>query len=256
MGRVAFDDIERYGGQGGAGFFSLKNDKDVAQVRILYNGVEDIEGYAVHKVDVRGSQYGRYVNCLRKYDEPRENCPFCRENIAQQVRLFIPLYNIDEDKMQIWDRGKKFASKITSLCSRYPNLVSHVFEIERNGKPKDQQTSYEIYEVDKDDTTLEDLDIDIPDMLGGVVLDKSADDMEYYLEEGEFPPDEDEEELPVRRRGSRRDESDTDGEESEEEERPRGRRVSSRNSVRERRTPAKSNSAKSRRENKSDEEEF
>lgn len=249
MGRVAFDDIDRYGGQGGAGFFSLKNDKDVAQVRILYNGVEDVEGYAVHKVATPDSQYGRYVNCLRKYDEPRENCPFCREGIAQQVRLFIPLYNIDEDKMQIWDRGKKFASKITSLCSRYPDLVSHVFEIERNGKPKEQTTTYEIYEIDKDDTTLEDLDIDIPDMIGGVVLDKSVDDMEYYLEAKEFPPEEDEE--PVRRRTSRHAES--DNEEDEENERPRSRRNTSSNNSRSggRRTPAKSG-----RRGRNDEEDF
>lgn len=235
MGRVNFDDIDHYGGSGGAGFFKLENDKDIAQVRILYNGIEDVEAFAVHKVETSDSKYGRYVSCLRSYNEPKDNCPFCREGILQQVRLFIPLYNIDEDKVQIWDRGKKFAQKITSLCSRYPNLVSHVFEIERNGKKGEQTTTYEIYEVDQDDTTIEDLDVQMQDILGGAVLEKSADDMEYYLEANEFPPgDEDE---PVRRRtSSRRNDSDED---EEEEERPRrsGRR-SSRNSRNSRRTPA------------------
>ena len=225
MGRVAFDDIDNYGGQGGAGFFRLKKDKEVAQVRFLYNGIEDVEAYAVHKVDTPDSKYGRYVNCLRSYDEPKDNCPFCREGVPQQVRLFIPLYNIDEDKIQIWDRGKTFAHKMTSLCSRYPNLVSHVFEIERNGKENDKKTTYETYEVDKDDTTLEDLDVQIQDILGGAVLDKTAEDMEYYLEAKEFPPDEDEDEEPVRRRPSRRRDSDEDDyDEDEVDEEPKSRR--------------------------------
>ena len=225
MGRVAFDDIDNYGGQGGAGFFRLKKDKEVAQVRFLYNGIEDVEAYAVHKVDTPDSKYGRYVNCLRSYDEPKDNCPFCREGVPQQVRLFIPLYNIDEDKIQIWDRGKTFAHKMTSLCSRYPNLVSHVFEIERNGKEIDKKTTYETYEVDKDDTTLEDLDVQIQDILGGAVLDKTAEDMEYYLEAKEFPPDEDEDEEPVRRRPSRRRDSDEDDyDEDEVDEEPKSRR--------------------------------
>lgn len=238
MGRVKFDDIDHYGGSGGAGFFKLENDKDIAQVRILYNGIEDVEAYAVHKVETPDSKYGRYVSCLRSYNEPKDNCPFCRDGIAQQVRLFIPLYNIDEDKVQIWDRGKKFAQKITSLCSRYPDLVSHVFEIERNGKKGEQTTTYEIYEVDQDDTTIEDLGVQMQDILGGAVLEKSVDDMEYYLEAKEFPPEDDEE--PVRRRTSsrRRNEEEDDELPFEEEEEPKNRGRRSESSRSTRRTPA------------------
>ena len=242
MGRVAFDEIDNYGGQGGAGFFRLKKDKEVAQVRFLYNDIEDVEAYAVHKVDTPDSKYGRYVNCLRSYDEPKDNCPFCREGVPQQVRLFIPLYNIDEDKIQIWDRGKTFAHKMTSLCSRYPNLVSHIFEIERNGKENDKKTTYEVYEVDQDDTTLEDFD-ELQDILGGAVLEKSVDDMEYYLEEKEFPPEEGDDE-PVRRRTSSRgkkvEEDDELPFDEEEEEAPRRSRSERSERSSGRRTPAKS----------------
>ena len=101
--------------------------------------------------------------------------------------------------------------KMTSLCSRYAtkgNLVNNVFEVERNGKPKDQKTTYEIYQIDTDDTELEDLP-ELPQILGGLVLDKTAEDMEYYLEEGQFPPTEDEEEAPVRRRSSQPERRDT-----------------------------------------------
>ena len=202
MARFNYSEAEKYGGQGGAGYFSLKNDKDVATVRFMYNGIDDVEGYAVHQVEVDGKK--RYVNCLRAYNEPIDKCPFCREKKFQQAKLFIPIYNVDEDKAQIWERGKKFFAKISSLCARYANgvnLVSQQFEIERNGKAHDTQTTYEIFPVERpDETTLDDLP-DIPNILGSVVLDKTAEDMEFYLENGTFPSDD----APVRRRSQRSD---------------------------------------------------
>lgn len=194
MGSFGVEDVDHYGGSGGAGFFKLENHGDKAQVRFLYSDIKDVQGYAVHRVKVSGSKWGKDVNCLRNYNDPVDVCPFCREKYAQEAKLYIPLYNLDEDKYQIWSRGKKWFQKISSLCSRYPNLVSHIFEIERNGKANDQQTTYEVYEIEQDDTTLEDFD-NIPDPLKGAVLNKTAEDMEYYIQEGEFPPEEDEEEV-------------------------------------------------------------
>ena len=46
----ANEDMDHYGGQGSAGFFSLKDDKDTARVRFMYSGIEDVQGYAVHEV--------------------------------------------------------------------------------------------------------------------------------------------------------------------------------------------------------------
>lgn len=196
MARFRHDEVDHYGGQGGAGYFSLKNDKDVATVRFMYNSVDDVEGYAVHQVEINGKK--RYVNCLREYNQPVDMCPFCRDKKFQTAKLFIPLYNEDEKKVQVWERGKKFFAKISSICARYPNVVSHKFEIERNGKPHETTTTYEIYEVGSDDTTLEDLP-EVQDPVGTIILDKSADDMEFYLENGYFPPDGDED-MPIRRR--------------------------------------------------------
>ena len=164
----------------------------------MYNSVDDVEGYAVHQVEIDGKK--RYVNCLREYNQPKDACPFCRANMFTTAKLFIPVYNIDEDKVQMWERGKKFISKISSICARYPDVVSHKFEIERNGKKGETTTTYEIYEVGKDETTLEDLP-DVANPLGSIVLDKSADDMEFYLDNEYFPPDG--EEAPVRRREPR-----------------------------------------------------
>lgn len=195
MGRFGAGDLSHYGGSGGTGFFSLRGDGDVAQVRFLYDSIEDVEGYAVHEVEVDGRK--RYVNCLRSYNEPVDNCPFCREGHRQLVKLFVPVYSVSEKRTLIWERGKQFFAKISSLCGRYQHLVSHVFEIERNGKPGDTQTTYEIFPIEPfegDGSTLDDFE---PLDLSGFVLEKSAEDMEYYLQESQFPPTDDD--MPVRR---------------------------------------------------------
>ena len=199
MARFKAEDAEKYGGQGGGGYFGLKNDKDVATVRFMYNSMDDVEGYAVHEVEIDGRK--RWVNCLRDYNQPKDDCPFCKAGRFQTAKLFIPLYNVDEDKCQVWERGKKFFSKISSICARYATkdpLVSHTFEIERKGQSGDMQTTYEIYETGNDNTTLDDLP-DRLDILGNVVLDKTADEMQYYLDNGEFPVEDD---IPIRRRQS------------------------------------------------------
>lgn len=268
MPRFNASDIDKYGSAGGGGFFKLSNDGDKAKIRFMYETAEDVEAYAVHVVEIDGRR--RNVNCLREYNQPVEDCPFCRERYPVRVRLFLPVYNIKEKKVQIWERGKTFMRKLTGLFARYPDFVSHVFEVERNGEVGDMQTTYEVYEVKKDDTQLEDLP-DVPDILGGTVLDKSANDMEYYIEEGDFPPDEDEEDAPpVRRRTSAKktrkreedeedeledddlesdDEDADDDEEDEEEARPSARRAArtnreERTSRQSRRTPARSNKRK------------
>jgi hypothetical protein len=211
MARFSAANADNYGGTGGTGYFSLKNDKDVARVRFMYNGIDDVEGFAVHEVHINDKK--RYVNCLRDYNEPKDKCPFCANNMFVTAKFFIPLYNIESERTQVWERGKKFVSKISSICSRYPNLVSHTFEIERNGQAGSTQTTYEIYEVDKDDTTLEDLP-EMPEILGSVVLDKTADEMEYYLDNGDFPEN-DNNSRPERRTSRNED----------REDRPTGRRT-------------------------------
>lgn len=187
MARFGVNDAAKYGGQGGAGYLSLKNDKDVARVRFLFNGIEDVEGFAVHEIELDGKK--RYVNCLREYGDPVDVCPCCQGKLPTYVKYFVPLFNIDQGKIQTWERGKKFGAKLSSMCSRYPNLVSHTFEIERNGVAGDQQTSYEIYETGQDNATLEDFD-EVPDVLGTHVLDKTADELECFMNDGYFPGEE------------------------------------------------------------------
>ena len=53
---------------------------------------------------------------------------------------------------------------------------------------------------DDDDTVLEDLP-EVPDVIGGLVLDKSKEEMQYYLDYNEFPGSESD--SPARRNSTR-----------------------------------------------------
>ena len=193
--KIGINDAENYGGNGGGGFFSLKDDKDTAQVRFLYDKIEDVEGFAIHEVEIDGKK--RAVNCLREYGAPLDDCPFCKKGYPVRVKYYVPLLQIKDGKTVLWERGKKFGSKLSSMCSRFPHLVSHIFEIERNGKAGDQQTTYEIYEVAQDENVSIE-DFEIPQPLGTVVLDKTAEDMQYFLDRGVFL-DSGNDSAPVRR---------------------------------------------------------
>ena len=125
MARLTGDNIEQYRASDGGGnrfnYFSLKDDKDTARARLLYNGAEDIEGFTVHRVKV--GDYERPVNCLYEKDGSIDDCPFCREKYPKQARMFIPLYNEDAGEIQIWERPNSFYGKVSGLCSRYPNRL-------------------------------------------------------------------------------------------------------------------------------------
>ena len=136
-------------------------------------------------------QVSTYVDCKREsYNSPVDDCPFCKAGKAQLAKMFIPVYRVDTQEVQIWERGKKFFTQLEGLCRRLPEgapMCAQVYEIERNGKPKDTQTTYGIYPIGvPDNTTLEDLP-ESGDIIGGLVLSKTEDDMNYYLHTGEFP---------------------------------------------------------------------
>lgn len=198
MARFRADEADNYGGNGGGAFFALKNDKDTAKVHFMANSMEDITGYAVHQVMIDGKN--RYVNCLREYTDPLDACPFCAAGMKIQAKLFIPMFNIDTNEVQIWERGKTFLSRLSSLVSRYNPLVAWAFEIERNGKTGDTNTTYEIFSLEETDTTLDALP-EIPDPIGTIILDKSFDDMQYFADYGTFPVDQQPE--PATQRGGR-----------------------------------------------------
>ena len=217
MARFTGNNIEQYKSAGDrkTGFFKLADNGDTAKVRLLYSKVDDIEMFTVHRVKV--GDYERPVNCLLEDGAPLDDCPFCREKYQKQARLVIPLFNEDVGQFQTWERPQSFYGKIANLVSRYPNIYTQIYEVERRGAKGYQKTDYDFFPIGQPDGTtiddiLDDCELDeFPKALGTVILDKSADDMEYYIKHGEFPSADSD--APVRRRGS---------EDSDRSERRRG----------------------------------
>lgn len=183
MAQIGINEVENYG-NGGSNFFSLKNDKDVAQIRFMYNQSADLSGYSVHEIEVDGKK--RYVNCIRAYNEPVENCPLCAAKAKIIVKFFVKVYDIKDQIVKIWERGRGHGQWMSGLFTRYNPLVGAVIEIERNGKAGDKGTTYQPFPITVDDTKLEDLP-EAVEPLGTIILDKTFDDLDFYVKSGFFP---------------------------------------------------------------------
>lgn len=213
MSRLTGENIEQFrSGNGGEfkkiDYLSLKKDKEIAKIRLLYNGADDIEAYVVHRVKVRFNdrEFDLPVNCLA--ENSIEDCPFCKAKLPKSARIYIPVFDEKDGTFKFWDRPNSFYSQLSGVCSRNPNTVSQVFEIERNGEEGSNRPGYQFYPIGQPDGTtiddiLDDCDFEeMPDPVGTKILDKTADEMEYYITHGEFPSERSDEDVPVRRRGS------------------------------------------------------
>ena len=123
---------ERYGD-----FFMLRNDGDSADVIFLYESYEDVLIADVHYI--KSNEYSGYAHCVGN------SCPACGKGIRVQSKLFIPLYNITEQKIEFWDRNSRFENQlITDVLENYPNPSQYVFTITRHGAAGSMDTTYEI----------------------------------------------------------------------------------------------------------------
>ena len=225
MARISNANIEQYRPSGSNSnstkskrhYLTLKDNGNIARGRILCENAEDIECMEVHRVKV--GDYEREVNC--RFDKENggtiDDCPFCKAGIKKTAKIFIPFFNKEAEEgseIQIFERPYGYYSKISNYCARYNPIVGTEVEIERRGEAGYQKTDYDIFPVgDRDGTTVNDILDDcgveeLPKILGLYVLDKSAEDMEYYVANGEFPPyNNANEDIPQRRRTATSDEA-------------------------------------------------
>lgn len=164
--------MENYKG-GSNEFFTLKDDKDTAVVRFLYESEDDLDIYAVHEVNVGGKK--RYAECSQKSD-----CPLCASGNRPKARMFLQLIDGRDNKMKTWERGQRMIPIILGLFNKYGSLVNREYEIERHGKAGDTGTVYQLYALDKDNATLEDFD-EKQDLLDGFIFTWTHEDMNRYL---------------------------------------------------------------------------
>ncbi len=181
MARFTYQESENYGTPKSS-FFSLKDDKDTAKIRFLFNTLDDLCGVTCHEVQV--GDWRIDVECLRAYNEPVSKCPLCEAEYKLKTMLFVPIYDEDAKESKIWSRGKKFFDKLSSLCMRYNPIVSTPFEVERNGKKGDTSTTYELFPMRTDNSRVE----DFPEIKaeGTAFQVKTYNELREFLRTGQF----------------------------------------------------------------------
>lgn len=183
MARFKADQADNYKPVGSGSFFSLQNDKDFETVRFMYNTMDDVEAFSVHEIQVGDQTY--WVNCLREYDQPVDDCPLCASGNKIQVKLWVPLYIENTGEVKIWERGRTFIAQLTSASRRFNPLCATTFDIERNGKKGDQNTTYALINVPGEPKTLEELP-ELPNIVGTVVREFTFEQLEEYLQTGKI----------------------------------------------------------------------
>ena len=207
MGKINYDDVDKYGNNSDTEFLKLTNDGDMATVQLLVSDMEDLDIYNCHNVQVgtwdNGDPKTRFVSCLRNYDDPLDVCPFCQAGLKTQVVLMLPMFDIKDGKVKIWNRGKTFIPKIKNLINRWGDMRYKPVDIIRNGAKGDKKTRYDIQISPAEPVDIE--NVEKPEFLGGYIMDKSADEMQEYLDTGSFPDadnNDNEDNTHVRRRNT------------------------------------------------------
>ena len=174
------------------GYFSLKNDKDQAIVRIMVDSPEQLKIVGIHRVTVGGRL--RAVNCMRDPREPIENCPFCAADKRLEYRVYIPVIEYTRDdqgkirpRAKVWERSALYVDTITNLIDNYGPLSDSIFKIIRNGESGSKNTTYDImygnpsvYKPElypKDETLFEGYEV-----IGTTVLDPTVEEAVQILQ--------------------------------------------------------------------------
>lgn len=190
MARINFNDIDNYSPNVGTDWLRLVDDGDNTLVQFLFRDLEDLDIFSVHEeklINKDGKEVTRSVNCLRKdYNDPLDICPLCEKGKQPKPMIILTMFDHNDNKVKIWQRGKKFIEMLKGYLVDYPDLTKVVFRLTRNGKRNDQRTTYSLVPV----TNVEPIDIseiERPKLLGRFILDKNADEMRTFIETGEFP---------------------------------------------------------------------
>lgn len=189
---VGINDVDNYKSGGDYNYLSLKEDGDTAKVRFYIESIDDLKFYVVHKIMTKDNK-PRYVNCLRTYDQPIEDCPFCKEALQNKeynttVKMFLPVFDMQDKQVKLFERGRTFKDEIQGHIRRNSPLVNYPCEIERCGAKGDTNTVYKVYPLaqEKDNTLIKDLP-EVENLIGTYILDFSIEDMENFLETGKIP---------------------------------------------------------------------
>jgi len=177
---MAFKSVEQFNDDRYHGLFRLVNDGDHADVIFLYQSMKDMLVAQAHYI--KSADYSGYVHCCE------QGCPACGKGIRVQTKLFIPIYNIDKDEIEFWDRNMKFEPVMEqTVFNRFPNPSEFVFRITRHGVPNDINTTYSIEAVGKNaigpyGALLAKFNTKMPDAYSVVIKDASVSELTAMLQ--------------------------------------------------------------------------
>jgi hypothetical protein len=229
MGRIRPEDADKYQNSSGE-FFILKDDKDTAVVHFMAETLDDLDIYVIHKV--KDGDKTRNVSCLRNAGEPVDNCPLCASGFKPEVRVFAQMYDVNEGKIKVWDRGKSFLQLLEPISRRNPKLYEVPIEIERNGKAGDAKTRYSLFPLVNDENypIMQPEDFPEPIEICGrektIVLDKTYEELEDFLNGASLVEgSEQAQEEPKQRQSLRKQPQEQAPQQKRESITPRGRRT-------------------------------
>ena len=182
---MGFKKLSEYNEQKYEGRFILRDDGDSADVVILYRGIDDVVEVDSHYI--KSADYNGYVCCTGR------GCPACGKGIRIQPKLFIPVYDIKNDKVLFWDRTTRFEAQLNKeVLERYPNPSEYVFRITRNGAANSRETSYSIMAIARNtaypyDEIMQKFGYTFPDFFENICKDYPEDKLASLLSSSNSP---------------------------------------------------------------------
>lgn len=202
MAQISFEDFSRMPSESSnnnnlPGYFTLKNNGDEALVRFMYSSTADFNIYTIHPINIKGKY--RECNCLRNANAPLSECPLCESGTSIRQSFYIKLlqYTTNPDgsvvtEAKVWSRSGAYINKLAGLINEYGDLKNVVFKVRRNGASGSMDTTYDILFANPNVYTPEryplrdDLFANFSPFQG-FCLNKNRDEMNYFIEHGEFP---------------------------------------------------------------------
>lgn len=199
--KVNRDEAQNYALNGD--FFRLKDDGDSAVVRFLFNKEEDIDDFiaSVHTIEENKRMID--IDCIRRHDEPADLCPLCRDKIKLAVKLYLPLWDEDKQKVVWWTRSRGFIDKVVAQLREVDGPICGTpFKITRSGAAGSFDTDYAFIQQVKKADDKEVKDFVKPEELtleaaGVTILTERQ--MEDYIDTGKLPN----KEVKTRERGGK-----------------------------------------------------
>ena len=99
------------------------------------------------------------------------------------MKVFIPVYCVDEDRGKIWERGKTYIARLKKLFEENAEdkpLISTVFKVQENVDDAGK-CSFDITPEYTGSAEMDDFPEEPQPVYGGLVLQKTAEEMERYL---------------------------------------------------------------------------